>query len=414
MTVRDQWGDPLACADDSTVDAWNQAWVEALHFEADPFATLETANADDEEFVLGSVFCGLYRLLSGQPLDNPAVCADVDRATDRAVTARDRAHAAALQEAHRGNYTQAALRWTAMVREGRDFAAARFAHDVSLHVFAVDVMRESAELARAQWGTDVGWNFLAGQSSFALEESGELDQARTLGEQALNANPRDVWARHALAHVFETTQDQPAAMALLRDGDQSWTEQDGLAVHLWWHLSLRLLAAGALDEVLDLHDQLAPQATTAFRLCDLASLLWRVELAGGSVGDRWAHLADAFARRPEKVASAFIATHAALTYTRSPDHPEAAIFFGSLSAGVGTDAAKDTARGTGENGDIHATVVHPLATALRAFPTAPAQTAAVLNALGPDLERIGGSIAQRDLLALTLSNALNNATPESS
>ena len=390
----DSYGATVAAVKPGSVASWNDAWVEALHFVGDPFATLSDANQNDEDFALGSVFCGTYRLLGGAPFDAPEVLADLTRANQRAQTPRELAHVEALQKLAAGNFTAAANRWDEAATAATDLAAVRFAHDVYLHVGDAESRLRSSSAAFTKWPrNDHGWNFIAGQHSFALEETGQYAEAEVLGWEALEADPLDLWALHSLAHVYESTNNQTAALDLLRSRQATWRLQDSLAVHIWWHLALRLIAGGDLDEALELHDQLVPDATTPFRLCDLASLLWRLELVGLDVGDRWEYLADEFAARPERHTSGFVDLHMALVYARRPKHVEAARFF----AGVPISHAA----GSSENDDIFRTVVTPLVAAIQHREAAPSQTMRALDQLDAQLHRIGGSIAQRQIVNLT-------------
>ena len=172
-----------------------------------------------------------------------------------------------------------------------------------------------------------------------------------------------------------------------------WDAQDGLAVHIWWHLSLRLIATGAYDEALAVFDDQLAASTTPFRLCDLASLLWRLELVGVGVGDRWGLLADRFAKRPEWHTSGFLDLHAALIYTRCENHDAAKRFFDGVAA--------SHREATSENDRIFIEVVQPLVAAIRDGELSPAHSARVLSELASSTHRIGGSIAQRDIIDLT-------------
>ena len=58
-----------------------------------------------------------------------------------------------------------------------------------------------------------GHTFIEGMHSFALNEVGRFDEARDFGERSLAADPLDVWARHALAHVYEDTDDHVGPFA---------------------------------------------------------------------------------------------------------------------------------------------------------------------------------------------------------
>lgn len=397
----DSWGATIDAADPQSIDAWNAAWVQAMHFVEDPFATLSLANDTDETFVMGSIFCGTYRLLGGARPDNPELLVDLERARARAASPSSRAHVQALTHMVEGNFTKAGRCWDEQARTQRDFAAIRFAHDVYLHVGDEARRLRSSQRAFDSWSRDEsGWGFIAGQLSFALEEVGLYRDAETLAREALAQDPLDLWARHSLAHLYETTEDNDAAFALLLDDQHIWAAQDGLAVHIWWHLALRLIAAGEYGKALDVHDAQIAVATTPFRLCDMASLLWRLELNGQDVGDRWDVLADRFAGRPEWHTSGFVDVHGALIYARRPDHEAAKRFFDTV-----VDNHRD---GTSENNHIFTGIVQPLVSAIRLGNTQPTDATLLLDDVSDRTHRIGGSIAQRDLLDLTRAHYEQN------
>ena len=388
----DAWGTPTAAADPRSIDAWNSAWSQALHFVEDPFATLAAANEFDEDFVLGSVFCGTYRILGGAPLDSAEVQLDHERARARAGAPREHGHVEALAAMARGDFTAAARTWDRVARSHHDFAAVRFAHDVYLHVGNAGARLRSSEFAMAIFDGRPGWNLVASQYAFALEEAGFFDEAERVAWEALEADAHDLWAAHALAHVYEHLGD-PAGVEFLRSRESTWSAQDGLAVHIWWHLALRLIAGGDCDEVLAIHDRLVSAAETPFRLCDLTSLLWRLELRGVDVGDRWDHLADAFATRPERHTCGFLDLHQALVYVRRSLHPSADAFFRGIE--------RSDERGTSENDETFRTVVRPLVRAIKLGEFDPGTAVQALDEVAPHVHRIGGSNAQREIIDLT-------------
>ena len=173
----------------------------------------------------------------------------------------------ALELLAAGDFTAAAGVWDRIASAERDFAAVRFAHDVYLHVGDDERRLASSSHAVEAWRGKPGWGFVAGQHAFALEEVGRYGAAEELGWTALAIDADDLWARHALAHVYESTDDTPAALDLLEGSVDRWDEQDLLATHIWWHLALRLLARGDRAAAVAVFDDRRPHATTAFQLC---------------------------------------------------------------------------------------------------------------------------------------------------
>ena len=383
----------------ASVDAWERGWAQYLHYRGDPVAVMSEAGADDEAFVLGPVFAAVYRVLAGTPLDSPALAADAGRARTRAdgSDSRERGHVRALKLLVAGEFTAAAQAWDEAASAESDFAAVRFAHDVYLHVGDDGGRLASSARAAEAWQGEPGWGFVAGQHAFALEEVGRYGEAEELGRAALDLDPEDLWSRHALAHVYESTDDTAAALELLEGSVEVWGAQELLATHIWWHLALRLLASGDESGALAVFDDRMPHASTAFQLCDQTSLLWRLELAGCDVGDRWGALAERWDGVAERHTCGFLDVHAALTFTRRPDHPGAGRWFEGLG---------ERPSGTSENDRTFSRVVEPLVEAFGSYAHgAYDHCVQIVDALGAATRYIGGSIAQRDLITLTAQAA---------
>ena len=412
----------------ASVEAWDRGWEQYLHFRGDPVAVMSEAGAEDEAFVMGPVFAALYRVLAGTPFSSAALAADAERARGRASESadRERGHVRAIELLVAGEFTAAAQIWDEIAACERDFAAVRFAHDVYLHVGDDDGRLASSSRAAEAWHGEPGYGFVAGQHAFALEEVGRYDEAEEFGRHALSLDPDDLWARHALAHVYESTDDTPAALDLLEGSVDRWDRQDLLATHIWWHLALRLLASGDTAGALAVFDDRESHATTAFQLCDQTSLLWRLELAGCEAGDRWDALADRWDEVAERHTCGFLDLHAALAFVRRPDHPGAARWFNGLrdramspssepsaSTESGEPAGHGSCRSEASENDVtFREVVMPLVDAFGNYAAGEVERfVRLVDELGPSTSRIGGSIAQRDLITLTRRAAATGADP---
>lgn len=140
--------------------------------------------------------------------------------------------------------------------------------------------------------------FVLGCHAFALEESGQYTEAEKAGRLAVSLAPRDVWGRHAVAHVLEMTGRTRDGIEWLRE-PELWSHANNLRFHVAWHMALFHLERGEIDEVLSLYDsEIRADSTDDYRdIANGASLLARLELAGVAVGDRWEELADHAERR---------------------------------------------------------------------------------------------------------------------
>ncbi|MEO0946168.1 MAG: tetratricopeptide repeat protein, partial [Pseudomonadota bacterium] len=239
-----------------------------------------------------------------------------------------------------------------------------------------------------------------GQYGFALEEAGRYTEAEAWGRLGLELEPEDCWSMHCLAHVFEEQNRHLDGMGLLKSHMPVWREQNLLDAHIWWHLALRLVEAEEFDAALDLFDEqlIDIPANNQFRLTDSTSLLWRLELAGVKVGNRWQAEADKWAGYAETHSNPFLDMHAALAFASASDHVAADRFFDSLTTAH--------LEGNSEVAEIFRTVVHPLVEGLRLFPRDKKRAAIAFEAAFPAFHRVGGSVVQRQIVERSYSCAL--------
>ncbi|MED5394839.1 MAG: tetratricopeptide repeat protein [Actinomycetota bacterium] len=396
--VTDRFGLDVTVGTPDSVAEWDRATREAQDFRGERGDRLTAVTEADGAFAMGLVVILTDAVLGGDdPTADPVrdgMAALVERSA--AVTQRERDHAAAVTALVAGEYTEAAECWEEIgARHPHDMVATGSAHDVYLHVGddARRLRSSEATLARLVPG-DPGYGVAAGQHAFALEEVGRFAEAECHARTALDVDPVDVWALHALAHVYETQGRTTESIDFLRGTRPDWIERDHLALHLEWHLALRLLADGAFDECLSLVDERLPTTDRAFGLTDLTSLLWRLELAGCDVGARWPALAARWRDHDQLHTTGFLDLHAAMAFSACPDDPGAARFWDGLEA-CHPDGDSQNARTFDE-------VVRPLAAAVRDHRTGRHEQAAVaIASLASDTHRVGGSHAQRDLFART-------------
>jgi tetratricopeptide (TPR) repeat protein len=371
-----------------TIAVWDDSFGELIEFVGDPIGALAQVNAGDEAFVLGPVLAAACRVLGACSPDHPLVITDVERVTRRAVTPREVGHRDALLLLVAGEFGQAAARLDRVTIDyPHDLLAIRLAHDLYLHCGDAEGRLRSSEAAIHAWQPgERGFAVVAGQLAFAYEELGRYAEAERWGRAALDAEPGDAWARHAMAHVYESESRHADAVALLWDSRDQWTERTLFANHLWWHYALRMLDTGdatTATEVLDKH----LNSVSAFDLCDATSLVWRMELAGLDVADRWRSLAQDWAKVAEVHNSAFVDGHAAMVFA-AVDGADADRFWDGL-------AASHTS-GSSENDVTFTEVVKPLAALLRAHRRGSVGGA---GSLLPKLHRLGGSVIQRSIFA---------------
>lgn len=142
------------------------------------------------------------------------------------------------------------------------------------------------------------FGFLLGMQAFGLEECGLYQQAETAGMRALEAEPRDVWALHAVVHVHEMQARVAAGLRFMDERRADWASGNFFVVHNAWHEALFRLEIGDVEGAFTIYDTVVHRdgsAPVALEMLDASALLWRLHLDGVDVGARWRALADAWA-----------------------------------------------------------------------------------------------------------------------
>jgi tetratricopeptide (TPR) repeat protein len=245
------------------------------------------------------------------------------------------------------------------------------------------------------------YGFISGMQAFGLEESGQYELSEARGMSALETNPDDVWAVHAVVHTYEMRGMVDDGIRFLHSREPDWTTDNFFTVHNWWHLALYLLEAERRDEALDIYDEQIHNAASAcvpLEMLDASALLWRLFLDDADTGGRFGPLADAWAARTtEQPWYVFNDLHAVMAFAGAGRIDDARAVITRLDGYVAT--APDPAV---SNVWMTAEVGLPACRAVLAF--AEGRDNDVLHELLPirrAFARIGGSHAQRDALQRT-------------
>jgi tetratricopeptide (TPR) repeat protein len=275
----------------------------------------------------------------------------------------------------------------------KDMLALRIAHYLHFYAGGAVKMRDSVARSVAVWhDTDPYYGYLLGMHSFGLEESGDYAGAEALGRQAIDIDPSDIWAGHAVTHVLQMQQRYSEGIPWIESLAPHWGTTNNFAYHLYWHKALFYLGTGELDAALALYDQhLVDVLTDDFYLdiCNAASLLWRLEMRGINVGQRWHALQSLSAARVTDDELIFSTLHYLMTPARLNDQP---------AIDRALEHLRDWSQANTSQGDICRDVGLPVANALINIGLGESRKAAdQLQAVQDKLYLIGGSHAQRDL-----------------
>jgi hypothetical protein len=212
---------------------------------------------------------------------------------------------------------------------------------------------------------------------------------------------------HAVTHVMEMQGRIDEGIAWLTSRQSDWaTADNAFAPHNWWHLALFHLDRGAYDVALDLFDRKldGPQADMVLVLVDCSALLWRLQLEGVDVGDRFERVADRWQAKAdvERGFYAFNDLHAMMSFAATGRSAECERLLAEMRVTAATGGGANLAM----TGDIGL----PLAEGLLALAQGrPARAIDRIEAVRDIANGFGGSHAQRDLLTLTLIEAATRA-----
>ena len=246
-----------------------------------------------------------------------------------------------------------------------------------------------------KYGDD--WAFL-GQHAWAHHEVGLMDEGIRLAQRSLDLNPVNAVAAHSVAHVQFETGDNSRGADFLGAWLQSFDRRANYRVHLSWHQALFQLALGCYSNAMKLYEndiRPAVAAKSYQSLADSASLVWRMNIYGDTSPQApWEELVALAASAAQRPGPAFRDAHAALAFTAAGN--EASL--GQLISGL-EDAA-------GKGNSVTAECTLPLVRGIVAFGREEySEAVRLIDPVFPQLTRIGGSHAQREVFEDTLLEA---------
>jgi tetratricopeptide (TPR) repeat protein len=397
----DNLGNRMSGTSGDAVALYEQAIRELQCYRNDPVATVQSALEADPSLVMGHVLHGYLHLLGTEPSGFPVAKADLERAEGLPANAREAAHRRALGHLVRNEWRAAGrVLEDIAIEHPRDALALQVGHLVDFYTGDSRMLRDRIARALPQWSKDLpGYHAVLGMHAFGLEETGLYARAEAAGRRAVELEPRDAWAWHAVAHVLEMQTRRQEGIAWLRQDSDAWSKDNFFAVHNWWHLAICHLDLEEIDAVLALFDGpiYGQRSELVLDLIDASALLWRLHLKGVPLGDRWQAVADAWEPHAPAGNYAFNDAHAMMAFVGAGR---------SRSIGEVLAAQSEVLEGPGDNAAFTCEVGAPVTRAILAFGEGDyGETVRLLRPVRNQAHRFGGSHAQRDLLDLTLIEA---------
>jgi tetratricopeptide (TPR) repeat protein len=287
----DPWGGCVFASRASAVSTFNRAVEQLVSLSGDPVTLADEAVAADPDFPLARVlqaYLAMYSTDAAGFERARTLLADLD-AWSLGAGERELLHTLAAQSWANGEWERAAsFLERALLHDPHDLLALKVAQDLYFFMGKQRELREVVERVLRAWPQHrPGYGYVVGMHAFGLEENGHYGAAGERTRLALDENPRDVWAVHAQAHVFEMGGFPQEGIVFLEDSVETWSTSY-FAIHLWWHLALWRLDLLDFDGALALYDDAirGGRSDQWLDMVDAASLLWRLHLFGIDVSRR--------------------------------------------------------------------------------------------------------------------------------
>jgi len=405
MPLEDARGLALSGASPRALELFEGALAEHLSFRSSAAEPLAQALENSPGFAMAHAFAAYQALGGREPGGAAAARAIVERSARLPMNRRERAHMQAIAALAAGEHERGgALHTEILAEHPRDVLALAAAH--SCDYVRGDVANLHRRVARVlgAWRADLpGYHAVLAMYAFGLEEAGNYARAEDYARRALELEPRDVRAHHALVHVYEMTGRPEDGIRWAGERAAYWADGSAAACHNWWHVALFNLSLGRRAQALAIYDwRIRPRlARSVSTLIDATALLWRFELLGAGVGRRWGELAGYWAPHAADAYCAFSDVHAMMAFAADGRRE-------SAEALLAAQARRAQQGGT--NGEMTRLVGLPASRALAAFGQGRyAEAVQRLDGLPALAHRLGGSRAQHGIVALTLEEAARRA-----
>ena len=266
-------------------------------------------------------------------------------------------------------------------------------------------VRDRSARALPRWSKHApGYGAMLAFHAFGAEEAGDYARAEDESREAAELEPLSFWPHHTVAHVMEMTGRPEDGLGWMAAREALWSTPEHLnRVHIWWHRSLFHLELGQYEAALALYEGpiRATQRPLCLSLTNASALLWRLDMLGCDIGERWNELADLWEGHADGRCLVFGDIHAAMAELGAGREP---LVERRLAA------MRQTAASEAEAAGLYRSVGIPVIEGLMAFRRG--NYGETVDRLQPalfDLWQIGGSHAQRDVVHWTLTEAATRA-----
>jgi tetratricopeptide (TPR) repeat protein len=392
--VIDRYALPVTSGSSTAVDTYDRAVHGLLGWDAQALALFQASAEADPGLALAHAGAGVCLFLE-ERFDEARAATERARTAVTAQTPRERGHVEALALLVSGKPADAERAMLEHLEAyPRDLLVLQRLYFIWFWQGRFPRILELTTRLSRHYAGD---SFMPGMHAFALEQAGRCDEAVRVAAAALRRNERDAWAVHAFAHAVYEMAAFETGLLRLPPAIHPCRHLGWFRNHLVWHLTLMHLSRGDYGRAMRLSRSAFERAPSAIAgdLHDSISLLWRLELAGMDVRERWTPFTDIARERLTRLGLAFHVVHVAMALAGGRDRAAAERQVSVLRE----RAPKD------RTGLIGA-VVLPLVEGVHAFGAGDYRRAVeLIEPLRARFIDLGGSRAQRDVFEDTLLEA---------
>jgi tetratricopeptide (TPR) repeat protein len=390
--MQDLYGNKVTTQSAASIDAINSFSASLIGFGTD-FGVIFEASDNDPSCSVAAALAGLLGLFMETPDRLDVADRYFRRAIQSAATSseREQIFVEALYASYTGDLEKTLKCHQRLAAEyPRDLLSAKIGQNLCFNLGNDEGMLWLADqVIDAHQDTA----YAHGMRAFGLEQMSRLEEAEEEARHATSLQRSEPWAHHAAAHVMLTQGRLDDGIAWMQAHSDEWADCNSfMYTHNWWHLALFYLEQENFQQALEIYDAhiWGRDKTYSQDQINAISLLWRIELAGFDVGDRWSDVADFVAARTLINDQPFLDIQYVFALARGKKEAELEYLLNGMKK-MQDNAPKLTRA-------VWRDVAYPAAKAFVAF--ADEDYGQVLSLLAParqKLQLVGGSHAQRDL-----------------
>ncbi len=405
--VKDRFGNQTSAANSTAVQHLDTALDCFLFFNGSIPDEINLSLEADPNFVLTQALQAYIGVLGTEPNDAKAARESfLAFKQPLKLEPRECLHLQAAESLLDGNFLGAGrILEEITIAYPRDLLALGVGHQIDFFTGNSRMLRDRPAQTIAAWSEDdPNYSNVLGMLAFGLEECHQHDRALEVGLEAVQRNPKDVWALHAVGHTFEETGRFNDGMGYYDARVDDWATNNYFLIHNWWHYALFALEAGNIARVHEIFDTAlftSGDTNLALELLDASALLWRLKLEGHSEPNRFKAVASCWLHKTEPAFYAFNDMHMTMAFVGAGLELEAQHLIESREQWLKTNPNPRM-----NNVAMTTDIGLPVCKAILEFGRE--NYAKVIEHLYPIRRRIhefGGSHAQRDAVLKTLLEA---------